>query len=311
MINRRLLRIKALQELYAYTKYDARDYRLAEKELIFSIEKTHKLYFQFLLLLVEIRNTANMKIDLMKNRHIKDDEQWQRLEILANNRVLKRIEENRFYIDFINDNKISWYNSNNLIESYYKQLVESDFYNELLKKEDSIVEDKNLLEYFITDLLGQNDFLFEYLEDRSIYWNDDIEFVAEMVLKTIRKTNDNSNKDFIFDTFKNEDDRDFIIKLFRKTAENFSFYDTIIKKNLLNWEIDRVAEMDILIVKLAINEAVEFPLIPLKVTINEYIDLAKSYSTEKSGVFINGILDRIFKQMEETREIKKIGKGIV
>src|SRR5690554_4212716 len=104
MINRRLLRIKALQELYAYTKYDARDYRLAEKELIFSIEKTHKLYFQFLLLLVEIRNTANMKIDLMKNRHIKDDEQWQRLEILANNRVLKRIEENRFYIDFINDN---------------------------------------------------------------------------------------------------------------------------------------------------------------------------------------------------------------
>lgn len=311
MINRRLLRVKALQELYAYSKSGEKNLALSEKELFHSINKSHELYFMLLLLIVDIRNHADKKIDLIQNRQIKDD-QWKVLERLANNRAIHQLEDNIGFKNYISENKISWNDAEKLILYYYDQIVNSEFYQKQNESENTYSQDKKLIEYFYGEILGDSDYFFEYLEEKSVYWNDDIDYIAGMVLKTFRRFKDDMvNTTPLFETFRDEDDKDFIKQLFRRTTVNFKSYDEVIKNNLLNWELDRVAEIDILIIKLAINEAVEFPSIPIKVTMNEYIDIAKFYSTKKSSTFINGILDRIFKQLKEEKVIKKSGRGLI
>jgi len=303
MINRRLLRIKALQELYAFSKSGDKDLVVAEKELFHSIDKSYELYLIFLSLVVEIRHYAFRKASLVQNRRIKDqkfDEEYARLSRLASNRAIKVLEESQSYIDAGCCYKVDWVAAENIVVNYFNAIINSDYFENYMSGPDSLAADKRLVEHFYCEILGDYDYLFEYLEDNSIFWNDDVDYVASIAAKTFWFIKDENVQpsSLVFELFRDKELEEFVTTLFRKSCVNFSKYDTLIKENLVGWEFDRVAEMDLLIVKLAITEAIEFKKIPLKVTLNEYIDIAKYYSTDKSGVFVNGILDRIFKRLD-------------
>jgi N utilization substance protein B len=176
--------------------------------------------------------------------------------------------------------------------------------------EDSFIQDKKFISRLVAELILPNDYLQQVLEEQSIYWNDDLEFIGSMVIKTLSRWKENEPMP-ILSMFSNDDDRLYVIELFRKTILHGEEYQEMIKKFSENWDFERLALMDILIMQMAITEAIHFPSIPAKVTLNEYIEISKYYSTEKSSYFINGILDKIFLMLRTDEKIKKTGRGLI
>lgn len=312
MINRRLLRIKALQELYAFSKSGEKNVINAEKELYHSVEKSYEQYFLLLLLSSELKTYTENKIELIKNRIIKDSTEWKNFDNLANNKAIEILLSNPSYQKYLSINKINWIEGEKVMLSAFSSFFESETYIAYSKCEKSLKKDKEILEFFYSDIIAQHEDLFDYFEDKSVYWNDDVDYIISMVIKSIRRIKANNTiTSPIFDLYRDDDDKEFVKQLFRKSCVNLTAYNEIINTNLQNWELDRIPEIDILIIKLAITEMIEFSSIPVKVTINEYIDIAKFYSTEKSSIFINGILDKISKQLTAENKIKKAGRGLI
>jgi transcription antitermination protein NusB len=176
--------------------------------------------------------------------------------------------------------------------------------------EDNFNQDKAFISRLVAELIIPNEFLRQVLEEQSIYWNDDLEFIGSMVIKTLGRWKENGEMP-ILSMFSNDDDRQYVLELFRKTILHGNEYQDLIKKFSENWDLERLAIMDILIMEMAISEAIHFPSIPAKVTLNEYIEISKYYSTEKSSYFINGILDKIFLLLRSDEKIKKSGRGLI
>jgi N utilization substance protein B len=211
------------------------------------------------------------------------------------------------------ESKISWINNPEVVKNIYNSLREKKYFQDYLGKETCTYnDDKDLLLNIIEDCFPTMAPLELVLEEISIFWNDDIDFILNMVHKTIKsfKETDGSEKK-LMPLYKNDDDLDFTKKLFRKTYLNFEEYNELIKKHSQNWDFDRIAIMDILIMRMALAEILEFPSIPVKVSLNEYIEIAKDYSTTNSNTFINGILDNIVKDLKNTKRIAKTGRGLI
>jgi len=313
MISRRIIRIKVMQSLYAFHSSPDQTINLAEKELFFSINKSHDLYHLLLQLLVEIRIFAQNKIEQNLVKKIPSPEDLSPNLKFVQNEILVKLSENEALQKYLGESKQSWINNPELIRKLYNELTESDVYiNYMADRNNSISEDRNLIEYFLTDILGLSDDLYLLLEEQSIYWNDDVEFVVSMIIKTLKrfKQSTDSSKSLL-PLFKDEEDIEFTKTLFRKSILNSAEYREIIKKHLRNWDLDRVAFIDVLIMEMALCEFINFPSIPSKVSLNEYIDLARFYSTEKSRTFINGILDKLLKSLKEEGKISKTGRGLI
>ncbi|MFA5816363.1 MAG: transcription antitermination factor NusB [Bacteroidales bacterium] len=311
MISRRLLRVKALQILYAYRASENDSPYKTEKELIFSIEKSYDLYHLILLLLVDISNYAVQRTDIARSKHFPTDEEANPNTRFINNRIITRISDSSKFSQYLEAKKISWSNEEELIKSLYRNLLEWDVYQEYMNiPEDSFNQDKKFISRMVAELILPNEDLQQVLEEQSIYWNDDLEFIGSMVIKTLSRWKENSEMP-ILSMFSNEDDRLYVIDLFRKTVLHADEYQDLIKKFSENWDFERLAMMDILIMQMAISEAIHFPSIPAKVTLNEYIEISKYYSTEKSSYFINGILDKIFLLLRTDDKIKKTGRGLI
>jgi transcription antitermination protein NusB len=302
-----------MQSLYAYHSSPDQTINLAEKELFFSINKSYDLYHLLLQLLVEIQDFAINRIEINKLKNLPTKEDLNPNFRFFNNEILVKLSENIALKDYLEKNKLSWIDHPELIKKLYTELAESEFYaNYMSAEENSIAEDRALIEFFLTDILAVSDDLYQILEEQSIYWNDDVEFVVGMIIKTIKKIK-MSTPEFksLMPLFKDEDDKDFTKQLFRKATLNSAEHREIIKKHLRNWDLDRVAFIDVLIMEMALCEFLYFPSIPTKVSLNEYIDLARFYSTSKSQTFINGILDKILKGLKEEGKISKIGRGLI
>ncbi|MGI5914157.1 MAG: transcription antitermination factor NusB [Bacteroidales bacterium] len=313
MISRRLLRIKTLMSLYAFNRRDDNNLPNAEKELIFSIEKTYELYHLLFLLLIEIHDIAIDKIEQAKHKNIPTQEDLNPNYRFVENRVLAQLRNNETLGRYAEEKKLSWVNYRHVVRSIYNEMVEWDIYNQYMNAPlNNYQSDKKFIVQMVTKLFPVLDELENSLEEMSIYWNDDMEYVAVMVGKTIRKfkAGDRSIKEFM-PLFKSEDDLDFVKILFRKAVLNGGKYLELIDKHTTNWEVERIALMDILVMQMAINEIVEFSDIPVKVTLNEYIEIAKYYCTSKSATFVNGILDNIVKEIKETGMFSKSGRGLV
>jgi len=311
MISRRLLRVKALQILYAYRASESDSLHKTEKELIFSIEKSYDLYHLILLLLVDISNYAMQRTDIARAKYFPTDEEANPNSRFIDNRIIKRISDSRKFSQYLEVGKISWSNEEELIKSLYRNLLEWDVYQEYMNSpEDSFNQDKQLISRMVAELILPNEYLQQVLEEQSIYWNDDLEFIGSMVIKTVSRWKENGEMP-ILSMFSNEDDRLYVIDLFRKTVLHADEYQDLIKKFSENWDFERLAMMDILIMQMAISEVINFPSIPAKVTLNEYIEISKYYSTEKSSYFINGILDKIFLLLRTDDKIKKTGRGLI
>jgi N utilization substance protein B len=285
----------------------------SETELQLSIKKTYDLYHLLLALPGEVQNFAEGKIESRKLKKLPTKEDLNPNLKFINNRIINRINKDKSIINYLAQNKLGWNNHPDLIRKIYQQLVESDLYLDYINSAaDGFISDRRFCEDLYSTFLINCEPLQNELEERSIYWNDDLDFVISMIIKTLKKfKSEEDENDYIMPMYKDEEDREFTVKLLRKVINNNQENRKIIENYTKNWDVDRVAVMDVLIMELAITELTDFPSIPVKVTLNEYIELAKYYSTNRSSTFINGVLDRITKDFQEEGKIKKSGRGLM
>lgn len=313
MVSRRLLRIKTLQICYAYLKTSEQSINQAEKELFFSIQKFYDLYHYLILLVLDISDFAEAKIELSKQKRLPSEEDLNPNTKFINNRLIKLLKENEDLKKYLNDQKLNWVNYPELIKNLYNVMKESEIYlNYMSSDARSFNEDKKFISDIFSKIIINHEPLYQNLEEQSIFWNDDIEFVIGMIMKSIKSFKASSDEtEKLMTLFKNEEDRDFVKRLFRKAIINHKEYQELVSKFITNWDVERVAFMDIVVMSLAVAEMIEFSEIPIKVSLDEYIEIAKFYSTQKSNVFINGILDKIIDHLKKEGKIKKIGRGLI
>jgi transcription antitermination protein NusB len=313
MISRRILRIKILQMLYAFFQNEDGDINKAEKTLLFSIHKTFDLYHYLLLLLVEIADYASARIDIALLKKIPSYEDLNPNTKFIENKVIGQIRDNSQLNDYLTKTPLSWKNTPELIKKLHNKIRMARFFKEYMENPvRTYEEDKKVIIDIYNKEIVTFEGLYQVLEEQSIFWNDEVEFIISMIAKTIKGFHDgDKDRNQLFPLYKNDEDMDFVKNLFRKSILHQKEYRSIVESFTQNWDVDRIAFMDFLIIEMAIAEAIEFPFIPTKVTINEYLEIAKSYSTEKSRIFINGLLDKIFKHLKQTEKIKKTGRGLI
>lgn len=313
MISRRLLRIKALMALYAFNRRDDDKLSSAEAELMFSIEKTYDLYHHLMLLVLEVADIASEKIEQALQKRMPSPEDLNPKRRFVDNLVIDQLRSNKALSDYTSSRKLSWANNQHIPRSLYNKMLTWEVYDEYMRSDThNYSEDRKFVIALITQFFAASEDLLSNLEEQSIYWNDDMEYVASMVDKTLRKfRNGQGERTALMPLFKNIEDEEFVKRLFTKAVLTSKKCSEIIDRNTTNWEVDRIALMDILVMQLAITEILEFEEIPVKVTLNEYIEIAKYYCTSKSGTFVNGILDNIVREMRNEGMINKSGRGLV
>lgn len=302
-----------MQALYAFHTSPDQTLNQAEKELFHSINKSYDLYHLLLQLLVEVQQYARDRIELKKKKNIPTLDDLNPNFRFINNIIVQKVSENIPLRDYLDKKKLNWNDHPELIKRLFNQLIElEDYKSYMAKPEITLADDRKIVESFYAEIVVDSEDIIQLLEEQSIYWNDDVDFVVSMLLKTLRKFKA-STPDFksLMPLFKDEEDREFTKTLLRKAILNSDEHREIIKTHLRNWDLDRVAFIDVLIMELALSEFLYFPSIPTKVSLNEYIDLAKYYSTLKSRTFINGIMDKILKTLRDEGRINKTGRGLI
>lgn len=307
MINRVLIRLKIVQIVYAYYQNGGKNLDTAEKELFFSLSKAYDLYNYLLLLMVEVTKQANKRLNAAKNKLIPTKEELFPNTKFVENRFIAQLEVNKQLLEFSVNQKKTWENETDFVRSLCDKILESDIYKEYMAREtSSYEEDRELWRKIYKNLIFNNTDLDQLLEDQSLYWNDDKEIVDTFVLKTIKRFDEkNGAKQELLPEFKDDEDQDFARRLFRRAVLNADYYRHLISENTKNWELDRVAFMDVIIMQIALAEILSFPNIPISVSLNEYVEIAKIYSTPKSGGFINGTLDGIVNSLKKEDKLKK------
>ena len=307
MINRVLIRLKIVQIVYAYYQNGGKNLDTAEKELFFSLSKAYDLYNYLLLLMVEVTKQANKRLNAAKNKLVPTKEELFPNTKFVENRFIAQLEVNKQLLEFSNNQKKTWENEADFVKTLCDKILESDIYKEYMASEtSSYEEDRELWRKLYKNIIFNNNELDQVLEDQSLYWNDDKEIVDTFVLKTIKRFDEkNGAKQELLPEFKDEEDQDFARRLFRRTILNADYYRHLISENTKNWDLDRVAFMDVVIMQIALAEILSFPNIPVSVSLNEYVEIAKLYSTPKSGGFINGTLDGIVNSLKKENKLTK------
>ncbi|KGL63887.1 transcription antitermination factor NusB [Polaribacter sp. Hel1_85] len=312
MINRRHIRVKVMQSVYAMLQSHNDDIIREEKFLKHSILKMYDLYVLNLQLLVEVQKLAAKKIALSKKKILATKEELNPNNKFLNNKVINTLAESISIEGFIELNNLNnWEENDEYVKIIYDELQKSDLYKKYLEtEEDTFKVDKAFVIDFFKEIIAPNEKLGEFFEDTMISWVDDIPFVNTWVVRSLSKLKEN-NTFILSSLYKDKDDEDFVSQIFKKTILKHSEYDKDIEDKTPNWETDRIADIDLILIKMAISEFLNFPSIPTRVTINEYIEISKDYSTEKSSYFINGVLDKISKEFIENKRIVKIGRGLL
>ncbi|MDR2968718.1 MAG: transcription antitermination factor NusB [Tannerellaceae bacterium] len=307
MINRILIRSKVLQIVYSFYQNGNGDIQTAEKELLFSLRKSYDLYHYLLLLILDLTYLLERMQDNKKNKLMPTAEDLNPNTRLLGNRFTRQLAENMELKKYIADNKISWIDDTDFLKSILDMLLASDLYSEYLENpEDSYIVDREFWRAFFKKYICGNEMVEDYLEDKSIYWNDDVEIIETFALKTIRKFEEQAGgEQSLLPMYRDMEDRDFAVRLLRKALFNGKEYRERIEKQMKNWETERIANMDLIIMQVAVAEILNFPTIPVSVSLNEYIDAAKYYSTPKSGTFINGILDSLVGELKKEKLLLK------
>ena len=307
MINRVLIRLKIVQIVYAYYQNGGKNLDTAEKELFFSLSKAYDMYNYLLLLMVEITKQAERKQSAAKNKLLPTEEELHPNTKFVDNRFIAQLEVNKQLLEFSETQKKTWENESEFVKRLCEVIMNSDIYKEYMEcATSSYEEDRELWRKIYKRIIFNNYELDQVLEDQSLYWNDDKEIVDTFVLKTIKRFEEENGADQpLLPEFKDDEDQDFARRLFRRSILNAEYYRHLISENTRNWDLDRVALMDIIIMQIALAEILSFPNIPISVTFNEYVEIAKLYSTPKSGSFINGTLDGIVKVLKEENKLTK------
>jgi N utilization substance protein B len=314
MLNRRHLRIKVLQALYAYFQSNDENYRHTENELMQSVERIYDLYISYILTFPELKGLAEHRMDESKKKMRPTEEDLNPNLKFVDNKLIVLIEESKELRRISEERKVNWVGDEHqeMLRKILLTIRESEVYIQHMNDEARDFESDKM---FVLDLfkaeIANSEIFYNYLEEKSIHWMDDIDLTCSMVLKTLKQAVEGEKLEILPLYKPNDDEQEFIRELLRKTISLNSENEKLIDDLTQNWELDRIAKMDIILMKMAITELQIFNNIPTKVTLNEYIEISKFYSTPKSNGFINGILDKAIDRLTADKKIKKIGRGLV
>jgi len=313
MLNRRHLRIKILQILYGFYQDEDLDTTKAKKALDHSIDKMYQLYLLLISMVAEMQGLAIDKIEAGRKKQLPTEEDLHPNTKFVRNATLRILANSKQLKNKLSETGVGWGKHRELLRNLHRSLIEDEEYITYMSSDErSFRHDReSLLRMFRKHLINETTFQ-EMLEEESIFWVDDLDLASSMVIKTIKNINEEDEEVDIMPVWRNDDDdKDFMDSLFTQTLAQGVLNEELIKEGAQNWELERIALIDRILMKMALAEAKTFESIPLKVTLNEYIELSKYYSTEKSHGFINGILDQLFTSLQESGDIKKTGRGLI
>lgn len=311
MLSRRLLRVKVAKNLYAHLKSDSTSLKASEKNLIASIDKAYDLYFQMMALIVEVARYAESRQELAKQKKLPTYEDLNPNRRFVDNPVISLMAEGESVSDEAAKRKISWANNYDTVKDIYNRMIEADFYKAYMNESiNTFTDDKKFVESFFA-WLDEDETLSDVIDDMSLLWNDDLSFALHMAMRTVSGLKQSHNDIKILPQFKSEDDLEFARTLFIKSLVQYEDNQEIVDKYTQNWDVERIAFMDNLIISIAIAELTTFDSIPVKVTLDEWIDIAKYYSSPTSANFVNGVLDKVVSELTASGRIKKFGRGLL
>jgi N utilization substance protein B len=314
MLNRRHIRIKVMQVLYAFSGSESDDFTKDQKFLMNSIDSMYELYVLMLSLMVKVQEKAALQLDKDKAKHFASEEEKNPNLKFISNEVLSTLKNNvAFKLKQENLKVNHWDLDGEYVDIIYNVLINSDLYKEYMKtKTSSFKEDKLFVVDFFKEIVAPNEKLYDYLEDKNLTWLDDLPIVNTAIVKLLKKVKiDSPDVHFTPRLYKDTEDKEYAINLFKRTLLNQNALKEEIGSKTKNWDADRIAALDKVLISMALCEIQKFPSIPTKVTINEYLEIAKEYSTPKSSIFINGILDKIVKEYQAEGKLNKIGRGLM
>jgi transcription antitermination protein NusB len=314
MLNRRYLRIKVFQSLYAYWQSDSANAARLEKELFQSIERTYDLFLQLLLVFGELRHIALLRVEERRNKRLPTAEDLNPNMRFVENPLLKVLAgSDRLRLE-TDKRRISWVGNKELFTRLLKEVEASEQYRAYMADpEPSFRKDQAFLIALFSEHVANYEPLQDVFENRSIYWLEDLDLAATLVKRGLEQMREGATEELAIPELDREpkEETDFVTILFRKTVEHDKEHEQAISEKASNWESDRIALSDMILMKMALTEVRVFEQIPVKVTLNEYIEIAKSYSTPKSKNFINGVLDKLFMAMKADGRIRKVGRGLL
>lgn len=315
MLSRRFLRIKVFQALYSYFQSEDKNRKKLESETFLSLERMHDLYLFFLILGQELTHLAELRMEEAKKKKLPTAEDLNPNRKFVENKVLSLLANNVSLKKQINDKKLSWSKDKELMIKLSAFVREHKIFKEYMStKETSFEADKKFVVDLYKKIIPEFELLLSEIEDKSIFWGlDEMDFVLSMVIKTIKRFNEESTiSEPLLPLYRDaKEDKKFVKDLLSKVIANDKANSKLIADKTKNWEVDRIAMVDILLMKLALTEFLHFKSVPVKVTLNEYIELSKWYSTPKSKVFVNGVLDKLVLELKENGELKKMGRGLL
>jgi N utilization substance protein B len=316
MLTRRHIRVKVMQCIYALIQSKDDSLQKQEKFLAVSIENTYTLYLLWLSLLIEIQQKASEQLNLSSKKYLSDETEnkFPNKSKFVNNALLLQIKNNALVKEELSNRKLdNWYLNEEYVRLIYKSIVESEIYREYMAKPDgSYEQDKDFIISLFKEVIAPNDKIYDYFEDHKLTWVDDLPIVNTFLVKQFKKVKPSQNpKFFLPKLLKDQEDMDFANKLLKKTLLKNEVLEKEIEGKTPNWDKDRIADVDSILLKMAICELLNFPSIPERVTINEYLEIAKEYSTPKSSIFINGILDKLVKEYKKEGKLNKMGRGLL
>lgn len=308
MINRILIRIKVVQMLYSYfLTQEEKTFADAKKELKKSLEMAYQLYNYIFVLMVELTDMQDRRIDAAKNKYLPSEEDLNPNMKFVNNLFIARMRNSEAYVEYQKENKLTWLDDDIFVKLMLDKVLKSDIYAKYMAKpENDFIEDCEFWRDLLKRVILVDDDFVDQLETKSVYWNDDLETIGTFVIKTIKRFEADGDKAFL-PMYKDAEDSRFGEQLFTQAVEGRERCDELINRFIEteNWDTERVALMDRVVMDVAITEILNYPAIPTRVTLNEYIEIAKYYSTPRSGQFVNGILNSIINYLKENRIIVK------
>lgn len=313
MLNRRHIRVKVMQTIYALGSKEQFDLQNEDKFTVESMNQMYNLYLLMLDLMVEVHAFAKAEQEKISKKILATEEEKNPNTKFINNQVLTKLSDNGELRDEISKRKLKhWRQNDEYVAIIYNEIVASDRYASYMEEEETTFKiDRKLIVDLYTEIIAPSDKLYDYIEDARLTWIDDLPMINMAVLRRLGKLKPASPESSLLPSlFKNEEDVHFGTELLEKTVANDTFLANEITENTPNWDKERIADVDMVLIKMALCEFLKFPTIPVKVTINEYLEISKEYSTPKSSIFINGILDKLVKQYEREKRLKKEGRGL-
>ncbi|TVR43232.1 MAG: transcription antitermination factor NusB [Bacteroidia bacterium] len=311
MLNRRHLRVKVLQSLYAFMQSNNEDLSSGEKELLYSIDKIYELYLFQLMLLAELVYQEDQLMGENMSKYLPTDEERDPNRRMVENKTLRLIADDPILQKKARNKGVNWQGERELVRKLIQQIKKQAYYKAYMSEEtvDEEADLRFVLKMINKDILP-GDALYSFYEEKSIYWLDDWELVNKMIIKTLKNIREADGKLVLMDLYKDPADKKFAVELFRKCILNHREFHTIISAKTKNWDVERIALMDMIIMEMALTEILKFPEIPVKVSLNEYIELSKIYSTPKSKIFVNGVLDKLVEEFIRDKLISPAVSGL-